>query len=153
MISADFTRTLSTTQSPEQVFHILLQVSNWWSGYYAEHFEGSSGQLNDEFSFTAGEGAHYSRQKLVELIPGKKIVWLVTESKLRFLDKQDEWTGSRIVFDILQEDNQTYVRFTHEGLTPDVECYDSCTPAWTQYLQGKLLPLLNPEKITDSFVQ
>lgn len=147
MITTDFTRTLTTTLPAEKVFSIILDVRKWWSGYFNESFEGATRSLNDVFSFNAGDGAHYSRQQLVELVPHKKVVWLVTESKLSFLKKQDEWTGTRLVFEIVQEGGHVHIRFTHEGLTPDVECYDSCTPAWSQYLQGRLQPLLNPEKI------
>lgn len=142
MYTTDFTRTLTTTQSPEQVFQTVLNVRSWWSGYFSESFEGTSAELNEEFSFHAGEGAHYSKQKLVELVPNKKIVWLVTDSKLSFLEKQDEWTGTKIIFEISTEGDQTNVKFTHEGLTPASECFDNCTPAWAQYLQGKLLPLI-----------
>ena len=129
MLTTDFTRTLTTSQSPEQVFQTVLNVRSWWSGYFAESFEGISTELNEEFIFHAGEGAHYSKQKLIELVPNKKVVWLVTESKLSFLEKQDEWTGTKIIFEISSEGDQTNVKFTHEGLTPASECFDNCTPA------------------------
>lgn len=143
-MNTHFTRTIVSSLTPMEAFQVILDVPVWWSGYFNEHFEGKTSALNDVFSFTAGDGAHYSRQQLTELVPGAKIVWLVTDSRLSFLEKQDEWTGTKLVFDISKEGGQTIVRFTHEGLTPEVECYDSCTPAWAQYLQGKLLPLLNP---------
>lgn len=146
-MNTHFTRTIGSSLTPEQAFQVLLDVPAWWSGYFNEHFEGETKALNDVFSFIAGDGAHYSRQQLTELVPGVKIVWLVTDSRLSFLEKQDEWTGTRLVFDISREGDRTMVRFTHEGLTPEVECYDSCTPAWAQYLQGKLLPLLNPAQL------
>ena len=84
MSKKDFTTTLLVSQTPEEVFKAVINVRSWWSGYYSEEFVGATEKLGDEFSFRAGEGAHYSKQKLVEIIPGKKLVWLITESELSF---------------------------------------------------------------------
>ena len=51
-------------------------------GLYNETVLGKSEKVGDEFSFSAGGGAHYSNQKLVELIPNKKIQWFVTDLSL-----------------------------------------------------------------------
>lgn len=142
MNTKSFTTTLLVNQTPEEVFKAVLNVRGWWSGYYSEEFKGGTEKLNDEFSFRAGGDVHYSKQKLVEVIPNKKIVWLVTESKLSFLEKTDEWTGTRVIFDISKKGNKTQLTFTHEGLTPEIECYNACAPAWTQYVENKLLPLI-----------
>ena len=146
MSNKNFSVTLIVDQTPEEVFYAVTDVRKWWSGYYAEEIEGSTEKLNDEFSFRAGGGAHYSRQKLVEVIPNKRIVWLVTDSELSFLGNVKEWTGTRIVFEISKKGNKTQLVFTHEGLTPEIECYDSCSPAWSQYLQNKLLPLIKSNR-------
>ena len=142
MKNKNFTTTLIVDQTPEEVFNVVRNVRGWWSGYYSEEFEGNTEKLNDEFSFRAGGGAHYSRQKLIEVIPNKKVVWLVTDSKLDFLEKKDEWTGTKVSFDISTKANKTQLVFTHDGLMPEIECYNSCAPAWSQYLQNKLLPLI-----------
>jgi hypothetical protein len=146
MKTPDFTLTLSTGQTPQHVFQAIRNVRAWWTGYYDEEFHGDTENLNDEFSFHAGPGLHYSKQKLVEVVPDKKIVWLITESELSFLEKKDEWTGTKVIFEIAQENDRTQLVFTHEGLTPEVECYEACAPGWTQYLQNKLLPLINAGK-------
>ena len=142
MKNKNFTTTLIVDQTPEEVFNVVRNVRGWWSGYYSEEFEGNTEKLNDEFSFRAGGGAHYSRQKLIEVIPNKKVVWLVTDSNLDFLEKKDEWTGTKVVFDISTKANKTQLVFTHDGLMPEIECYNSCAPAWSQYLHNKLLPLI-----------
>ncbi len=136
MKKTDFTYSFETSETPGAIFKKLLDVEKWWSGIYSETIKGQSRKPNDEFTFEAGNGAHFSRQKLVELIPGKKIVWLVTESNLSFLDDTDEWTGSKICFDISTKAKMTVVTFTHEGLTPKIQCYKGCTGAWTQYLKN-----------------
>lgn len=143
MTARDFTFTLETKNSPEHVFRAIRDVRSWWSGLYSEEFSGETENLHDEFSFRAGEGAHYSRQKLVEVIPNKKVVWLITEGELSFIEKTDEWVGTRVIFEISEKNGKTQLVFTHEGLTPEVECYDSCAPAWSMYLKDKLLPLIS----------
>lgn len=142
MNTNDFTLTLLSDKTPEEVFNAVTNVREWWSGYYLEEIEGNTEKLNDEFIFRAGEDVHYSKQKLIEVVLDKKIVWLVTDSKLSFLKKTDEWTGTKILFEISKKGNKTEMVFTHQGLTPKVECYDACSPAWTQYLQNKLLPMI-----------
>lgn len=146
MLNQNYTTTLLVDQTPEEVFNAVRNVRGWWSGYYSEDIKGDTEKLNDEFSFRAGDGVHYSKQKLVEVISNKKVVWLITESDLSFLEKKDEWTGTKVIFDISTKDNKTQLVFTHDGLSPDIECYNSCAPAWSQYLQNKLLPLITMSK-------
>lgn len=133
-----FTTTILVEQSPAEVYNTILNVRAWWSGLYDESFDGSSERLGDEFSFLAGGGVHYTKQKLVELVPNKKVVWLVTEANLSFVDKTDEWNDTRISFGISEESGKTKIVFTHIGLVPEFECYNSCAPAWTQYIQQQL---------------
>jgi hypothetical protein len=143
MKNQDFTTTIWVEQTPAEVYHTILDVRAWWSGLHEESFEGSAEKLGDEFSFHAGGGVHNTKQKLVELIPNKKVVWLVTEADLSFVDKTNEWEGTKISFEISEEDGKTKIVFTHIGLVPAFECYDSCAPAWTQYIQERLVNALN----------
>jgi len=143
MAQSDFKLTLLTDSSPETVFRAINNVREWWSGYHSESFVGDTKALNDVFSFHAGGGAHRSTQQIVESIPNRRVVWLIIESELSFLPQKDEWTGTKVIFDIAEIDGRTQLTFTHQGLNPEIACYDSCAPAWTQYLQNRLLPLIN----------
>jgi ketosteroid isomerase-like protein len=137
MKTADFNTTILVDRSPEEVFNAINDVRGWWSG----EIEGSSRELNDEFTYRY-QDMHYSKQKLVEMIPGKKVVWLVTDSKLTFVTKENEWTNTRISFDISQQGEKTQIRFTHQGLTPAAECFDDCSNGWTHYLQHSLRKMI-----------
>ena len=135
MSDKNFQYSFITSKNKSETFTHLLDPCNWWVGVFGETIEGSSEHINDEFSFSAGDGVHYSNQKLMEIVPGQKIVWLVTESNLSFLTDTNEWAGTKICFDLSNENGKTKVTFTHQGLTPQIECYGQCSAGWTQYLQ------------------
>lgn len=141
MKSQHFTTTIMVDQSPQEVYSAVNNVRGWWS----EGIEGNTSKLNDEFIFQVKD-VHYSKQKLTEVIPGKRVVWLVTDSTLSFVEDKNEWTGTKIIFEISETGNKTKLVFTHEGLVPEVECYGACSPAWTEYVQYSLFNLITTGK-------
>lgn len=134
MKKENFSYSFNTPKTAREVFDLLLDIRQWWSGVFEETIEGKSRNLNDEFSFKAGGGVHYSKQKLVDLVPDKTVVWQVTDSNLTFLSEPGEWKGTKIRFDLLETKDHTTVTFTHEGLVPQMECYSNCSAGWTAYL-------------------
>lgn len=140
MHTANYTTSFWVTQTPQHTFDAINSVPQWWT----EDFKGDTQKLNGEFTVTFGET--YITSKVTELVPGKKIVWLVTDCNKHWLKNKKEWVGTAMVWDIEATGNQTKVSFTHNGLVPGLECYNVCENAWNGYIKSSLLKLISEGK-------
>jgi uncharacterized protein YndB with AHSA1/START domain len=67
--------------------------------------------------------------KVLELQPGKRVLWQVVEGPA-------EWMGTRIGFDLHQEDDFAIVLFKHEGWKEPVEFMYHCSTKWAVFLMS-----------------
>jgi hypothetical protein len=141
MQDQNFSTSIMVKQSPAEVFTAVNNVREWWS----EQIEGGTAQLNDEFIYQYKD-VHVCKMKLTEVVPGKKVVWHVLNNHFSFTQDKSEWVGTKIVFEISEKEGKTQLRFTHEGLVPNYECYQICFDAWTSYIQGSLKNLITTGK-------
>ncbi|HEX6847355.1 MAG TPA: SRPBCC domain-containing protein [Chitinophagaceae bacterium] len=141
MTLQDFSTTILVDQTPKEVFKAVNNVRGWWS----EEVEGHTEKLNDVFLYHYKD-VHIAKMKLVEVVPNKKIVWQVLNNHFSFTKDKSEWVNTRIIFEIAEKDGKTQLRFTHEGLVPDYECYQVCFDAWTSYITGSLKSLIETGK-------
>jgi hypothetical protein len=137
MTNQDYTTSIEVNNTPNEVFNAINNVRGWWS----ENIEGSTDKLNAEFLYHYKD-VHISKMKIIEFVPNKKVVWRVLNNYFNFTKDKSEWVGTRIIFEISEKDGKTQLRFTHEGLVPDYECYNVCFDAWTGYIQGSLKNLI-----------
>lgn len=133
MENKDFTITILVNKTPKQVFNAVNNVREWWSG----DITGKTDKIGEVWEFRYKD-IHYTKQKIIELFPEKKIVWKVLESSLNFIKDKKEWDNTEIIFDIKKKGDKTELRFTHLGLTPKIECYNACSDAWSFYIKNSL---------------
>ena len=142
MKDQNYTTTFMVNQSPDEVFAAINNVRGWWAG----EIEGDTGKLGDEFTYRY-EDVHRSTHKITEFVPGRKVVWHTTDSRLNFVEKKNEWKGTDIVFEITRKGSQTELRFTHIGLVPAIQCYGDCSGAWGYYINDCLQSLITTGKV------
>ena len=141
MSKQDYTTAFTVEQTPKQAFDAINNVRGWWSG----EIEGPTDKLGDEFTYRYKD-IHYSKQKLIEVVPDQKVVWLALDSYLNFAEDKTEWNGTKIIFEIASKGGKTEVRFTHQGLVPQIECFENCSSAWSFYINGSLRNLITTGK-------
>ncbi len=140
-MNQNYTTTFTVDQSPQDVFAAVTNVRGWWS----EEVEGGTEKLNDEFDYHF-QDIHRCKMRLTEVVPGKKVVWLVLENYFNFIQDQSEWVNTEVIFEIAEKDGKTELHFTHEGLVPAYECFEICSDAWGTYINGSLRDLITTGK-------
>jgi hypothetical protein len=125
---------------PDVVINEINNVTSWW----ATNVTGNTKTVGDIFKVRFGKT--FSIFKVLEVIPGKKLVWLVTDCDLPLFQNPKEWLNTKLVWEINHEQNETHVRFTHEGLTPAKSCFEDCNKGWTYYICESLQKLITDGK-------
>lgn len=134
---SSYTTTLIVNKDISAAFRAIGNFRLWWS----EEIEGNTDKLDETF-FYHYKDVHLCKIKLIEIISNKKLVYLVTENEFNFTKDKSEWINTKLIFDLSQQDGQTKIVFTHDGLVPFYECYGVCNDAWTSYIHGSLKNLI-----------
>ena len=140
MEKKDYHKTITVSASPEEAMKKIAQVNLWW----AKNFKGNADKLDDKFSVYFGDT--FVDFKISEIIPDKKVTWLVTDCNLQWIEDKKEWKNTEVIFSLTENSGKTLIDFIHKGLTPDRECYDSCEPGWTHHLNDSLVKLIDEGK-------
>lgn len=137
MSSQNFTTTFLVDQSPDEAFAAITNVRGWWSG----EIEGRTDAQGEEFTYRY-QDMHYTKQRIGEMVPGRKVAWRIVDSSLSFTEDPNEWTGTEVIFEVAPKGDQTEIRFAHVGLVPELECYEQCSSAWGFYINNSLRRLI-----------
>lgn len=119
--------------SSKKVFESLtIEIPEWWS----KHFEGESdcaGKL-----FTVRFGSTYKTMLVQELIPHKKVVWEVLDALIDIpeLRNKREWVGTRILWEIVEQEEVSTLILTHHGLNSGLECFSICENGWNSFTES-----------------
>jgi len=141
MDTQSYTTSFKVDQSPEEIFAAVTNVRGWWSG----EIDGRTDELGAEFTYRY-QDLHRTRQRITELVPGKKVVWRVLDSEINFVKDRTEWNGTEVVFEIRKQGSKSELIFTHVGLAPRIECYGKCAGAWGFYINESLRSLITTGK-------
>jgi uncharacterized protein YndB with AHSA1/START domain len=125
-VAADYTNQIHIDAPPEKVLDVLTtaaRFASWWSPAAGSAVEG--GELRITFDNIEDPLIMDVRQASPSIVR-----WAVTSCS--FLP---DWVGTTPAFTLSESGTGGCdLRFRHEGLRPDLECYDMCRAGWDQYL-------------------
>lgn len=134
MNSKSFTCETTLQASPEKLFQALTkEVSQWWT----THADDAS-SVDTEATFRFGET--YNTMRVNQLVPNQTVVWecIVQNHVNDDLSVNDEWVGTTLHWNIEQTNDGCKLSFIHEGLVPELECYEICDAGWTHFILTSL---------------
>ena len=120
----------------EAIFNAITQsVQEWWG-----NTDSVSSKLDDEF--TTSFGKTFWKFKIVELKRNSKIVWECIDAKhihAGYDGIEKEWIGTKVEWFLeVKSQNETILNFVHNGLVPELNCYEICWPAWKRFATQSL---------------
>lgn len=131
-----YTTMVSINGTTQQVFNAISQhVQKWWG-----NTDNSVSSVGDEF--TTSFDSTYWKFKISEFELNRKIIWKCTEAKHihnGYEGIEKEWEGTLVEW-VLEEkgQNETILNFAHNGLVPELNCYEICFPAWERFVTQSL---------------
>ena len=141
METKNFSSTITARISAGAAINKISSVPEWWG----VSFTGSAEKQGDKFTIKMG-GDSFFDLIVTEMTPDKRIVWLVTDCYMPWFADKREWANTKLIFDLNDNGGETKITFTHEGLTPEVECYTACETGWTHWITRSLLSYLTTGK-------
>ncbi|HZP51074.1 SRPBCC domain-containing protein [Actinocrinis sp.] len=142
----DILHRIGVTSSPDAVYAALTTVDGL-AGWWTQDTEGD-GETGGLLKFRFDVGGF--DMKVLEARPAELVLWEVVEGPA-------EWVGTRVGFELKQEDGFTIVLFRHEGWREPVEFMYHCSTKWASFLlslkqlleTGKGEPAPNDVKISN----
>ena len=95
-------------------------LSAWWT----TDTQGES-KVGGMLKFRFGNGGF--DMKVLELAPATHVLWQV-------VDGPEEWIGTKVSFDLKQQDDWTIILFKHQGWKEPVEFMHHCSTKWALFL-------------------
>ena len=141
MENKNYTTTIIVDKDAATAFNAIKDFRSWWS----VDIEGNTDKLGETF-FYHYKDVHLCKIKLIELVADKKLVYKVVDNRFNFTKDKSEWKNTKLIFEISTVGNETKVKFTHEGLVPEYECYEICKDSWGGYIKKSLFNLINMGK-------
>lgn len=100
----------------------LEGLSGWWTN----NTEGES-RVGGVLRFRFGAGGF--DMKILELHPATSVLWQVVEGP-------EEWIGTKVAWELKQQDGYTVILFKHQGWREPVEFMHHCSTKWAVFLMS-----------------
>jgi uncharacterized protein YndB with AHSA1/START domain len=107
--------------------YAALTTTEGLAGWWTTNTQGKGNDLGGVLQFRFDAGGF--DMKVLELDPGKHVLWEVVEGP-------EEWVGTHVDWELYQVDDYAIVLFKHEGWKEPVEFMHHCSTKWAVFLMS-----------------
>jgi len=144
MKQQSYQQTITVYATPSEAYEALTTgYDHWWTNTLEQSFK----QIGDEIKFTFPPNTSFWTMAAKKLIVNELVEIECVDAYHLITDKpaasQTEWLGTTMIWSIKANGNKTNIYFTHDGLTPELACYDVCKAGWDIFFVDSLKAYLN----------
>ena len=140
----NYQRSIVVNCSAVEAYQALTTgFSNWWTITHNQSFR----HIGDSIKFTFPPQESDWTFSAIALEPNTFIELECTGAKHIMLDKPNssttEWLSTKLQWRIESDNAKTHIHFLHEGLVPELDCYDVCEAGWDFFFMQSLKAYLD----------
>jgi uncharacterized protein YndB with AHSA1/START domain len=113
-------------KSPLNDVYKALTTREGLAGWWTTNTQGD-GKIGGVIQFRFGAGGF--DMKVLELEPARHVLWQV-------VDGPEEWIGTKVSWELKQEDDYTIILLKHQGWREPVEFMHHCSTKWAIFLMS-----------------
>lgn len=143
MTTENYRKSISVSASPQAAYEALTQgIAQWWT-----RPDRPVAKVGDRAKFTFPPGKSYWTFEASKLAPGERVEMNCVEALHLHEGQPDEiqqeWLGTKVIWQIARKGDQTEITLEHIGLKPELLCFDICRQGWDFFFADSLKEYLN----------
>lgn len=132
--------------SPKACFNAVAnQMNQWWT----QTVEGGLHRVGDRVTAIFPPGFGHWTFEAVQIDADARIEMVCVDAHHRLAEFGEEidqeWLGTRVIWEFADKGANTEVSMTHVGLTPELKCWDICMDGWNHFFKTSLKNHLSGE--------
>lgn len=143
MTAPSYTKFIDVQSSPSAAFDAVTKgVAHWWT-----RPDQPLANIGDRAKFTFRPGVSYWTFELTSAEEPAHVEWTCVDA-LHIHEGQPkeietEWLNTKVLWQITEQEGGSRIEMLHQGLTPNLLCYDVCEAGWDMFFLGSLKQYLD----------
>ncbi len=143
MTARSYTKSIDVQAAPSAAFKAVTEgVAHWWT-----RPDQPLTNIGDRAKFTFPPGVSYWTFELTGMKQPSQVEWTCMDA-LHIHEGQPkeietEWLDTKVLWKITAQGNGSRIEMRHQGLTPELLCYDVCEAGWDMFFLGSLKQYLD----------
>ncbi|MDP5220597.1 SRPBCC domain-containing protein [Ruegeria sp. 2205SS24-7] len=148
MTAPSYTKTIDVQAPPSAAYDAVTQgVAHWWT-----RPDQPLVNIGDRAKFTFPPGVSYWSFELTSTVQPTHVEWTCVDA-LHIHEGQPkeietDWLNTKVHWKITEQESGSIIEMQHQGLTPELLCYDVCEAGWDMFFLGSLKQYLDTGKGT-----